>query len=299
MKFGLILCTYGRDYSYIKSFINSLLNNKYEQWELIIVDQNEDNSIEEKLNNDFQYLLQNKTIRYHKVNFKGLSKSRNYGLKFLSDDVDIVAFPDDDCEYPEDLLLKVVKKFEMEHDIDFITGISTDKNLGTVSGSKFLSRNNSINFDNIWLTGISFTIFVKKKAIDFLKNKTAGNVFDERLGVGAGTIFGSGEETDFLFSLLKAGKKGKYFTDIVVYHPIKQVDRIRNIYYSAGFGAVLRKNFSWHPSIIGLLIRYLLIRPIGGILLGILKFDFKKAKFYLDTLLYRWIGFIKWKDHEN
>lgn len=297
MKFGLILCTYGRDYFYIKSFINSLLNNRYEQWELIIVDQNENDNIEKNLINEFFHFLQTKKIKYYKVNFKGLSKSRNYGLKFLSDDVDIVAFPDDDCEYPEDLLKKVIEKFERERDLDFITGISIDKNSKKVSGGKFLSKENLINFGNIWLSGVSYTIFVKKCLIDDLQSK--GKVFDEKLGVGAGTIFGSGEETDLLFVLLKMGKKGKYFTDIVVYHPFKQVNKNRNFSYSAGFGAVLRKNFFWHPSIIGLLIRYLLVRPIGGILLGILKLDFKKARFYLDTLVYRWIGFIKWKTNNE
>ncbi|MEM4620695.1 MAG: glycosyltransferase [Desulfurococcaceae archaeon] len=294
MKFGLILCTYRRDYFYIKSFINSLLSNKYEKWELIIVDQNEDDSIEKNLKNDFLYFMQNKKIKYYKVDFKGLSKSRNYGLKFLSDDVDIVAFPDDDCEYPENLLKKVLEKFEKEKDLDFITGISIDKNLNIVSNGKFLSKDSLINFRNIWLAGISYTIFVRKYIIDDLQSKR--EVFDERLGVGSGTIFGSGEETDFLFILLKMGKRGKYFTDIVVYHPIKDTDRKRNISYSAGLGAVLRKNFFWHPSVIGLLVRYLLIRPIGGILLGVLYLDFEKVKFYFDTLIYRWIGFIKWKD---
>jgi glycosyltransferase involved in cell wall biosynthesis len=87
----------------------------------VVVDQNSDDKLE-------KIVLENKDriskIKYYKVDFKGLSRARNFGMKKISEDVDVVAFPDDDCIYPENLLLKVKEKFEKFNDLDFITGIS-------------------------------------------------------------------------------------------------------------------------------------------------------------------------------
>lgn len=45
MKFGLVLCTVGRDKE-VENFLESLKNQTYVNYELIIVDQNKDDRLE-------------------------------------------------------------------------------------------------------------------------------------------------------------------------------------------------------------------------------------------------------------
>jgi Glycosyltransferases, probably involved in cell wall biogenesis len=99
MKFSLIMATYGRS-NEIENFLISLKNQTYKNFELIVIDQNDDDKaykIIKKFQNDIN-------IIYLKVSFKGLSKARNYGLNYASGQ--IIAFPDDDCEYPNDFIGK-------------------------------------------------------------------------------------------------------------------------------------------------------------------------------------------------
>ncbi|RKY19947.1 MAG: glycosyltransferase family 2 protein, partial [Planctomycetota bacterium] len=93
MKFSLIMGTYGRD-KILRSFLESLRKQTYRDFKFIIVDQNTDYRIKricDEYSLDFE-------IRYIRADKPGLSHARNIGLKHISDG--IIAFPDDDCEYP-------------------------------------------------------------------------------------------------------------------------------------------------------------------------------------------------------
>ena len=59
---------------------------------------------------------------------------------------------------------------------------------------------------------VSCSFFVKREKVGKLR-------FDERLGVGSGTRFGSGEETDFVLNLIGQGAKIVYDGSKCVYHP--------------------------------------------------------------------------------
>ena len=116
-------------------------------------------------------------------------------------DGSIAGFPDDDCEYQPDTLEKVVKFFKenedkriyscrtLERGKDYGTGIMSEQNLKLTKG-------------NIEKTVKSITFFVNYVFEDII-------LFDENLGVGS--AFGSGEETDYVLTLLHKGYKGEYF----------------------------------------------------------------------------------------
>ena len=57
----------------------------------------------------------------------GLSRARNVGLKAVTGE--IIAFPDDDCWYPDGLLQKVVAEFRDQTSLDGLTGRSEDGKL--------------------------------------------------------------------------------------------------------------------------------------------------------------------------
>jgi glycosyltransferase involved in cell wall biosynthesis len=222
MKFSLIMATLGR-YNEVVIFLDSLRDQNYKNAELIIVDQNDDDKI------DKLCLSYPMNIRVIKSNVKGLSINRNLGLTYATGD--IVAFPDDDCEYESDTLEKASIFFTGNPSYNFYTCNTKEKN----SDKAILeTRRNDcdIKLSNFLSVGISFTIFIRSETI-------AGFSFDEQLGVGA--AFGSGEESDLLLYLIKNKKKGKYHAKHYIYHPGK-TENIQRVYsYSLGFGAVFKK----------------------------------------------------------
>jgi glycosyltransferase involved in cell wall biosynthesis len=297
-KFYLILATLGRRDELI-GFLESLKDQTFQNFELIIVDQNETMLIEDLIKKYSSFY----TIHHIKIKEKGLSLARNVGIKYLNSILKdnqtqeiILAFPDDDCEYPKTLLEDVVKSFEaLGNKYNILTGISIDKKTLKISAGKFEERNCEINCNNFLRNAISFTIFIRQR----------GNIellFDENLG--AGSSFGSAEESDYLYRLLKLGFKAYYYPEkIKVYHPLKRSnfkdhnDRHRVFYYGKGLGALFKKHLIKGGDIclIPQFLQLLFIRPIGGMLLGLLKLNFDMFLYYKNILLGRWIGLLKYK----
>lgn len=199
MKFSLIMATVGREKD-IPVFLDSLNNQTYKNFELIVVDQNQDERVTRILNkykDDFE-------IKHIKSE-KGLSKARNVGLKHITGD--IIAFPDDDCVY-ESHVLENVKYHLMSNKVDGVTGKHVD-NFNEIVPEKFVKLNQC----NVWFWSISFTVFVSKEVI--LK---VGD-FDILLGVGSGTKFGSGEETDYLIRAINKDFNIYHSSIVKVKHP--------------------------------------------------------------------------------
>lgn len=198
MKFSLVTATLGRTEE-LTRLLQSLENQTYKNFELIVVDQNSDDRLIPIIQ---PFLGSFEIIRIHSE--KGLSKSRNVGLKRTTGDV--IAFPDDDCEYNENVLQKVAENLSLDTHHG-ITGLSvSDFGQGTIKEKR-------LNLFNVWFWSISYTVFLKKEVIDKV------GVFDERLGVGSGTKYGSGEETDYLIRAIKEGFNLHHDSSIEVKHP--------------------------------------------------------------------------------
>lgn len=226
MRFSLILATYGR-IKEVDTFLESLKNQNFKDFEIIIVDQNSNNEVY-NLYIKYRDILK---IKYVHIEQKGLSLARNIGLKYVKGD--IVAFPDDDCEYPADLLKEVKDFFVSCNEYEIFTCKSIDKNLKVNSNGMWKSKQYRITLTNIFNSGISYTIFIKYKDIRDIS-------FDERLGVGA--EFGSSEETDMLLQLLHNKYRGYYNGQLYVYHPLsKNIDFQKEYKYALGNGALYKK----------------------------------------------------------
>jgi len=222
MKFSLVMATLGR-YEETALFLDSLTNQTYKDFELIIIDQNENDKIEKLCQS---YLM---NISIIKSAVKGLSVNRNIGLKYVSGD--IIAFPDDDCEYNNDTLEKVLSFFNDNPEYAFYTCNTKEMH----SDLSILSNklcDTDISLSNIMKTGISFTIFIRTEKINFFK-------FDEQLGIG--TEFGSGEESDLLLYLKKNKHKGKYHSSDYIFHPFKPETVEKAYQYGKGYGAIHKK----------------------------------------------------------
>ncbi len=103
------------------------------------------------------------------------------------------------------------------------------------------TRQGPVTPGNVWRRVNSNSVFLRKSVF------AAGLRFDEKLGVGAGTPWGSAEEIDLILRALRAGSQIEFVPDIVVYHenafPEGGKGEIAKAYrYACGTGFVLRKH---------------------------------------------------------
>ncbi len=284
MKFSLILATLNRTEE-VKLFLQTLDAQTHRNFELIVVDQNKDDrlvSVLQPYQDRFQIL--------HLRSTPGLSYARNVALKHLSGD--LVAFPDDDCGYPADLLDRVATFFINYPKWNGLTGRSINEQ-GDNSSGKWDSKAGQITQINVWRRGASYTIFLR------LSTVTSLGPFDETLGVGASTPWGSGEDIDYL---LRATSMGIYYDpNLTIIHPLKVANLQENLVtsnkptffktysYALGRGRVLRKHNTplWF-------VLYNWVRPLIGILLSLPQGNIHRTRSYLATLQGRVQGWLGW-----
>lgn len=265
MKVSLILATKDRSQEPDR-FIRSLADQDYDDFELIIVDQNEHDRLQGILAESHIRTR----IRYLRSE-PGLSHARNVGIASATGD--IVGFPDDDCWYPDGLLARVVAEFESHPWVAGLTGRSEDGQ-GRASGGSFSRFRGRVDIGNVWKKGISYTIFLRSLVC------AAVGPFDEELGVGARTRFSSGEETDYLIRAVKLGFNIQYLADLVVFHPNPMLynrnHRRKAFRYGAGMGRVLSKHrYNLFFSL------YSIFRPFAGALLSLVMLRPRKAAYHL------------------
>jgi len=281
-RLSLVMGTLGRGQE-IDRFLQSLLRQEASaSVELILVDQNDDDRIDRVLR-PYQERL---AIKHVKAS-PGLSHARNVGLRHATGD--LVAFPDDDCWYPEGVVKHVLRFFDRHPDWDGLTGRSLDGK-GQPSAGRWDETSGPINKRNVWRRAISYTIFLRREVV-----QTVG-AFDEHLGVGAGTPLGSGEETDYLLRALQERFQVWYDPSLTVHHPSKTHDydaeAIRRAYaYGTGMGYLIRK-YAYTP---GFLLYYAL-RACGGIAWGVATLQPMAVRFYVATLAGRLRGYFEPED---
>jgi glycosyltransferase involved in cell wall biosynthesis len=265
VKISLILATKGR-IAEVQRFIQSLFQQGNAIFELIVADQNEDDRLEAILKESILPF----PVR-HLRSEVGLSHARNVAMRVATGE--IIAFPDDDCWYPSGLLRRVVSELQSQPSVDGLTGRSAEGS-GRPSGGSFSRRGGRVNIHNVWQKGISYTIFLRSSVC------TAVGPFDEELGVGAQTRFGSGEESDYLIRAAQLGFNVQYLPKLVVFHRnsivYDRIDCLKAFRYGMGMGRVLSKhryNFSYNF--------YKILRPVGGALLSLLTLRARKAAYHL------------------
>ncbi|AZQ66505.1 glycosyltransferase family 2 protein [Silicimonas algicola] len=227
---SLVVATIGET-PHLARLARSLGAQEFRDFEVIVVNQGAERALD-----DFEAALPDWVALTKLRSARGLSRARNVGLKAARGR--LVAFPDDDCWYPQHLLGHVASSFGAEEDLDILTCATRDAE-GAHSNGTFLARSEPLTHRNVWKAGNSNGIFLR------LAPALAVHGFDETLGAGSGSPFGSGEETDLLLRLIREGSRGRFDADLFVHHD--QVDRTpdagalrRARLYSTGYGRVLR-----------------------------------------------------------
>jgi GT2 family glycosyltransferase len=231
LKFSLVLATVDRSSELIRLF-KSLTEQSYSGFEVIVIDQNEDDRLEPLLTQYASYF----PLRHLRSSVRGLSRARNLGLEYVRGE--IVGFPDDDCWYPS-VTLELVGAFFARHpEWAALCGRSVDQE-GKKSHADWPVRPMEIGKFNLWT--VSFALFFRRSAVQ------AVGGFDEELGVGAGTPWGSCEESDFALRAIQAGHRIFYDPALFVYHPQTVLNYnarafARAYHYAMGQGRLLRKH---------------------------------------------------------
>lgn len=242
--------------------------------EVIIVDQNKNNILEDIILK-YKYFY---SIKHIKSEEKGLAKNRNIGIKFSTGEV--ICFPDDDCQFFPDTLKNVIFEFEKNKKLDVIMGKIIDEN-GNDCIRKWSSKRQKITKSNFYLKNSSITLFKRKKDNEFFE-------YDESFGVGS--KYGSCEDADFLYRLLRLKYQIEYNPSIVLFHPSfkGKIKKEKAYEYGVGFGAFCQKNldrFIFKLYIMSNL--WFVLR----IILNILKLNLIEAKILYFGFLGRLYGF--------
>jgi GT2 family glycosyltransferase len=273
-SFDLVVATSGRT-TELERLLASLEEQTHQGFRVVVVDQNEDGRIDAIVE-----AAQARLQVVHVRSARGLSRARNRGLEELG--ADLVAFPDDDCEYPVDLLERVAGRLGGDPSLDGLSGRSVGRD-GSSSAS-WAADPALLTDDNLWNRVNSAALFLRRTVVE----RVGG--FDERLGLGSGTPWSSGEEVDYVVRAVRSGARIAYDPQLTVTHdrPVLDAGSLRALRRrdGASVGYLLRKH-GYPPRVVG----RMLVRPVGGALLSLGRLDGARARTHLETVRGRVAGY--------
>jgi len=116
MHVSAVICTRNRP-DLIGTAVNSVLANTYPSFDLLVVDQSDD----DRTGATVRALIDtHPNLRYLHTAKAGLSRAYNLGIRATSGA--ILAFTDDDCCAPSDWISSIVEAFQSEPDADMLYG---------------------------------------------------------------------------------------------------------------------------------------------------------------------------------
>jgi len=272
-SFDLVLATVDR-VDEVGLLLESLERQTHTAFRVLLVDQNEDDRLGPLLSEHPS--LEVMRLRSE----RGLSRARNAALELTR--ADFVAFPDDDCIYPDDLLARIARRFADAPALDGLTVRSADAN-GS-SAASWSRQPATLDRTNLWNRAISYTIFLRGPVVRELDG------FDEKLGLGSGQASSSGEEIDLLLQALERGARIDFDPELIVLHEEKVHSpaalRALGARDGASIGYLLRK----HGYPLRAVVR-MLVRPLAGAALALARGDTSRARFQLSTMRGRLRGY--------
>lgn len=277
MIFSIVIPTIGRTKA-LEMMLASLKNQTIKDFEVLVIDQNEKgflDAIIQKYQSCFR-------LKHLITAALGASNARNVGIKNAVGN--IITFPDDDCEYPNDFLETVYHYFQ-ENSLHGIVVTTKDKQDGKPI-ARLATKPVKITRNNVLKTVIEAGIFVKRECI---KN----HLFDINMGVGSKSPYWSDEGPDFILKLLKDNCNIQYCPQFKMFHPnpVKKYTEqtaIRAYRYGKGRGYFLKKN---NYSLLKIA-KYLLLY-LAGMVKGLLHLNRMMFVYFKQGFRGRFEGYFK------
>ncbi len=187
---------------FISKAIHSVLNQTYENWELLIVNDGSTDNTKDEI-----FKFTNKRIEYFEQKNKGVSAARNLALSKIQGD--FFCFLDADDLMPPDSLLSRVKIFQSKSDIYFVDGVVIAKDSRMqktircyIPSFRGCPYNELLKISEKCLFGPSWMI-KREKTVTYLFNETMTHA----------------EDLCFYLSISK-GKKYDFTTDEVLHYRV-------------------------------------------------------------------------------
>ena len=274
LRFDLVTATVDRT-DPLEALLRSLAAQTHRGFRLVVVDQNADDRVVGLLASHAEIEA------LHLRSSRGLSRARNVALPRLA--ADLVAFPDDDCVYPPDLLERVAGRFAADPGLDGLAGRAV-ANDGSADPS-WEAGAALLDAGNLWNRVISFANFLRRDLVARV------GPFDERLGLGAGTLWSSGEEVEYVVRAIRSAARVEYDPSVTVTHARKEYApaelRAVGLRDGASVGWILRR----HGYGLRTTAR-MLLRPLGGAGASFARGDLARASFHAATLRGRLRGYL-------
>lgn len=230
---SIVVSTIGRPAA-MKRLIASLAEQtRPDLFELIVVDQSDDQesaAVAQQAQVPFRVLTT--------TSARGACRGRNVGTQFARGQ--ILAFPDDNCQYTSTTVAEVVSALAERPGVGILSGLLVTES-GSPSMLRWPSETTVITRKNVQQTAIEATMFVRREVF------TSVGGFDESIGVGSAGPYQAGEATDLILRALAAGATGLFDPAIHIVHEdfreaveANFTQKMRG--YGCGLGHVYRTN---------------------------------------------------------
>lgn len=204
---SLILATYGRS-DVLGPMLASLASQTWRGFELIVVDQNDDDRVVPFL----EPIRRSGIVVTHlKTGAPNLSAARNRGVEAAAGPW--VAFPDDDCWYEPDCLAHVAEAIGTTASVDgWVIDWVESRQAAAAGQAGIAAAPFEAGIFRAFRGGdaSSITLFLKTAVVREVE------AFDARIGVGR--YYGAGEETDLMIRLLDHGAVIRRLPQARVHH---------------------------------------------------------------------------------
>lgn len=207
---SVILITYGRKKE-LESCLDSILKQEYHDYELIIVDNNEDELISNYLKELISRIKDKNEnidkVRYYIMNKNlGVTGGRNFGIKKAKGD--ILVFIDDDAFLEnKNAFQKIHTDFFKDSQIGALSFKVVNYYSKKIERKEFPHKNKRLNpdkqFETSYFIGAGHAI--KKEIFD-------------KIGLYSEDFFYGMEELDLSFKIIDSGYKIYYYPEVIVWH---------------------------------------------------------------------------------
>lgn len=214
----------------LRDTVTSLLANDWEAFELLVIDQSDDDRTADCIR-----AFDDQRVRYLRSRAIGLSSSRNLALREAKHE--IIVMTDDDCVAASNFVGTMVDELLTDPDatVIFADVLEPEKILEMCTPTNRAGGNYAVNHLGEWRSNDGVNIGIGA-AMAFRKQQLcARGGFDEVLGAGA--PFLSAEDTDLALRVLLSGGKIRRTTRTWVYHHgPRTIEETRELIRNAMFG---------------------------------------------------------------
>lgn len=234
VRLSLVVSTVNRA-AELTRLMDSLLQQEFRDFEIVVVDQNRDDRIVPVLE---RYQSELRIGHIRTPTRRGISAARNDGWRRSC--ADVIVFPDDDCWYPPWFLRRGLELLGTTG-AALVSGRFADKTGRSING-RFASRAQFITRRSVWTAQSESACFYRRELLEQLGG------FDENVGIGSPSPWQAAEGPDFVLSALQRQRSCYYDPSLYGFHREYDLDDPntgmvrRGRMYGRGMGFILRRH---------------------------------------------------------